>query len=389
MPYPIIKLKSQHSKPVLSGHPWIFSGAVDKTESELVDGALCRIVDEKGKFLAVGYYNSHSTIACRILSLHDIPIDREFLASRIVAAMNYRIKTACATRDAYRLINTEGDFLPGLIVDVYNGGLVLQISTTGMERLKDIIIETLTGLLNPPFIYERSDIPGRKLEGLPASAGLLHGKLPSEIVIREHDCRFHIDIPKGHKTGWYLDQAENRLASRQFAEGDSVLNCFSYTGGFTVHALKAGAKAVVSVDSSAEANALCERNLDLNNLKGKGEIITDDVFDYLRKGKEKFDLIILDPPPFAKNKNAVPQAARGYKDINLLALKKLNPGGVLLTFTCSQHIDDKLFSQIVFSAAADSGKEIRLIRKFGHPLDHPVNIAHREGYYLRGLALEI
>jgi 23S rRNA (cytosine1962-C5)-methyltransferase len=383
-------LKEGKERPVLRGHPWIFSGAIESVEGCEEPGELCDIYSHNKTFLARGYINRRSQITSRILTREERPIDVHLFRQRIQQALKYRQEVLPPQTNAYRLINSEGDFLPGLVVDVYEKGLCCQFFTAGMERWKPDIVSILKDLLDPAFIYERSDVPSRAEEGLATVKGLLFRELKSTVEIQEHGHRFQVDIAKGQKTGFFLDQRENRRLFASLAKDRRVCDCFCYTGAFAVYAVAAGAKSALAVDSSKEALELFGENIELN---GPPDVAMDfqcqDAFQYLRHPSGQFDLVVLDPPPFARRKGDVPKAARGYKDLNMWALKMLPADGILFTFSCSQAIDIRLFQQIVFSAALDAKREVQIIHRLGQPSDHPVSLFHPEGEYLKGLVLRV
>jgi 23S rRNA (cytosine1962-C5)-methyltransferase len=385
-----VLLKKGREKPVRMGHPWIFSGSIDKVEGNAAPGCLCKVVDFSGTVLGHGYYNKNSTISVRMLSSAKIPFTATVLQQRIIDAVKRRQQILCGTTDSCRLINSEGDFIPGLIVDKVSSGLVVQLLTCGIELFRDTIISTLTTYCTPEFIFERSDTESRKREGLSEKEGLISGNAPTLLEIKENDLFFTVDIAGGQKTGYFFDQRNNRFLLRTYAAGKSVCDCFSYSGGFSVNALHAGATHVDVVDVSQNAISWAKKNIE-RNLTGevKADFICADVFSFLREANKSYDCIICDPPKFAKHPGEVDRAARGYKDINLCAVKKLNKEGILFTFSCSQAIDMRLFRQIVFAAAADSGRQIQLLHTLTAGADHPVNIAHIEGEYLKGLVLRV
>jgi 23S rRNA (cytosine1962-C5)-methyltransferase len=386
---PVLRLKKERAEPARAGHPWLFSGAFEAIPA-LDPGSLCRIEDAAGGFVAVGYVNPARSLAVRLLAWREIESIDALLDARLDAALALRAPIAAGGTDAYRLIASEGDFLPGLIVDRYGDVLVMQVQTAGMERLRDRVIALLATRLQPRTIYERSDIPVRREEDLPMRKGVVHGaELPEEITIHEHGRTYLVQPQAGQKTGFFLDQREHRNRVERRAAGRRVLNCFAYTGGFSVAAWKGGAATVTSVESSEPAVALLRRNLELGGCEPE-RIVHGDAFQFLRearRGQERYDLVILDPPAFAKKKHQVEAAARGYKEINLQALEILAPGGELFTFSCSQYVDAVLFKKVVFGAGADARASVQLLERLGHPLDHPVSMAHPEGEYLKGLHL--
>lgn len=378
-------------KPVLHRHPWIFSGAIDRIEEGYTAGDLVRVLSSKEEFLGIGYLNPESQIAVRMLAFEDIPIDDSFFDEKIAQAVALRRKFLPPATNAYRLIHAEGDFLPGLIVDVYGDFLVAQFLTSGIEVWKETIIRCLLKRYPAHGIFEKSDSDLRKLEGLQRSVGVLAGSAPPETVeILENGIPFEVDIRGGQKTGFFLDQRESRAAVRDLSAGKRVLNCFAYTGGFSIYAAKGGAQEVVSVEASEPAVQLGRRNCSKNQVDDKRAVwAQQDVFDYLRAANREFDLVILDPPAFCKNKQQIQQAARGYKDISLQALKLISKGGLLCTFSCSSHITPDLFQKILFGAAADAKRDVQIVRKTSHAFDHPINVYHPEGEYLKGLFCEV
>jgi len=380
-----VYLKKGREKPVLTGNPWIFSGAVARIEGNAVPGTICRVMDANGSVLGTGYYNAASAICVRILSLGSAPFGIAELCSRIDTAIELRKRLfAEPGTTAFRLINSEGDFLPGLIVDSYANTLCIQILTAGMETFRTAIIEHLTKTRTPACIYEKSDTDARTREGLMAQAGLIYGTLPEQLIFTENNLLFCIDFAHSQKTGFFLDQRDNRRLLGSYAENANACDCFAYSGGFTTYALAGKARFVHMVDISKNAVEHARTNVRLNNLPVVDEnFIVDDVFTYLRRITDaQYDLIVLDPPKFAKHPGEVERAARGYKDINLLAFKKIAPGGIVFTFSCSNAVDIQLFRQIVFGAAADSGRSVQVLHILSAGTDHPVNLAHREGNYL-------
>jgi 23S rRNA (cytosine1962-C5)-methyltransferase len=388
---PRIILKRGKEKPVLRGHPWVFSGAVAKVEGEVFPGEAGEVYSQGGQFLGRGHINPRSQIIVRLLTQKKDELGEEFFRGRISRAVVFRKDWSRGKTNAYRVINGEGDFLPGLIVDRYRETLVLQCLTAGMDRLKEMLINLLVKELRPQSIYERSDVATRNEEGLAESSGLLYGKdIPEWIEIEEQGCRFRVNVKKGQKTGFYLDQKENRFSLRELSKGKKILDCFSYTGAFSIHAASGSAKEVTLIDSSEEALAIAEQHFRLNRLeKVPHRLIRGDVFEIMRGLDPGYDIVILDPPPFAKKKGHLPSASRGYKDLNLWAFRLLNQEGLLFTFSCSHHMSWDLFQKIVFSAALDSGRSVQLIGRMGHPFDHPINICHPEGEYLKGLICRV
>jgi len=388
---PKVILKRGKEKPVSRGHPWVFSGAVEKVEGDVLPGDIGEIYSGEGQFLGMGHVNPRSQIIVRILTQKKEELKIDFFRERILSAALLREMVLRGKTNAYRLINGEGDLLPGLIVDRYGEVFVLQCLTAGMERLKGLLTDFVASHFHPQSIYERSDVTTRKEEGLPESSGLLFGKeIPHSIEIEEHGCRFRVNVKRGQKTGFYLDQRENRFSLRELSQAKRILDCFSYTGGFAIHAGLGDAKEVTLIDSSDDALNMAEEHFQLNHLeKIPHSLIGGDAFDVMRSLEDRYEIIILDPPPFAKKKSHVPSASRGYKDVNLLAFRLLKKEGLLFTFSCSQHISWDLFQKIVFSAAVDAGRSVQVLSRKGHPVDHPFNLCHPEGEYLRGLICRV
>lgn len=389
---PSLLLKPGREKSLLRRHPWIFSGAIASIEGALQLGDTVEVFDAQGKFQARAAYSPHSQIRARVWTFNiDEPVDEDFFRCHIQSALDARMTFKLTTvTEAYRLIHAESDFLPGLIVDRYGEMLVMQSLTAGSEYWRDVIVDLLLELTHTLTIYERSDADVRELEGLPLRAGLLRGESPAEfITVVENGLRFSVDYKKGHKTGLYLDQRDNHLRVRDLAQGRDVLDCFCYTGGFTLNALAGGAKSVVAVDTSSAALALSRENVALNKLPiEKVEWLEGDVFQVLRRLRDQghsFDMVILDPPKFAQTAAQAERAVRGYKDINLLAFKLLRPGGLLVTFSCSGGISPDLFQKIVAGAVLDAGVDVQIVEYLSQCLDHPVALNFPEGRYLKGL----
>ena len=388
---PAVLLKPGREKSLLRRHPWIFSGAIQNVADEPVSGGTVDVLSSNWQLLAQAAYSPNSQIRARVWTFDQEPVDQEFFRRRIRSAIDTRRTLPVGGQsNAFRLIYAESDGLPGLIVDRYGEVLVLQSLTTGSEvwkeRLADLLLEE-TGLTT---IYERSDADVRELEGLAAHVGFLRGELASLIFpITEQGLKFNVNLQAGHKTGSYLDQRENRRRVRELTKDKEVLDCFCYTGGFTVNALAGGAKSVLSIDSSAEALALCQENILLNDLDASRQTALEgDVFHVLRKFRDEnrsFDMIILDPPKFAPTAAQAERAARGYKDINLLAFKLLRPGGMLVTFSCSGGVDAALFQKIVAGSALDAGVDAQIVERLSQSADHPVSLHFPEGAYLKGL----
>lgn len=388
-----VVLKRGREKPVLGGHPWIFSGAIDLIDEDFELGDIARIHSESGAFLGKGYLNPKSEIAIRVLTRDDQPIDKSFFSNLILEAGELRKKFIPPRTNAYRLVNSEGDFLPGLIVDRYADYLVLQILTAGMEGFKDWIVEILGETFKPRGIYEKDNSEVRHLEGLRDHCSTLRGAEPPDYVeVEEYGVRFMVDIRGGQKTGFFLDQRENRQRIRNLAPGKWFLNAFSYSGGFSVYAALSGAAHVTSVETSEKALNTSRRNFELNGLNPSSpnyDFVKEDVFEFLRRSKESYDLMVLDPPAFAKSKGQVMRATRAYKDLNLWAMKRSRPGGLILTSSCSSFVEVDLFQKVLFAAAKDASREVRILEKRSHPADHPVSLYHPEGEYLKAFLLQV
>lgn len=386
-----ILLRPGREKSLLRRHPWIFSGAVQQVEGDFEPGATVDVLSSRREFLARAAYSPASQIRARVWTFEEEPVDVDFFRRRIRSAMDTRRSLAIQARsDAYRLVYAESDGIPGLIVDRYRDVLVLQSLTAGSEFWKEILADLLLEETGLSTIYERSDADVRELEGLNSKVGPLRGKLSSFIFpITEHGLKIHVNLQGGHKTGSYLDQRDNRLRVRELAHDKDVLDGFCYTGGFTVNALLAGAKSVLSVDSSADALDLLQENIARNDLAAARQTsIEGDVFQLLRRFRDEgrsFDTIILDPPKFAPTAAQVERAARAYKDINLFAFKLLRQGGTLVTFSCSGGVDVGLFQKILAGAALDAGVDAQIVEHLSQAADHPISLHFPEGAYLKGL----
>ena len=379
-----IVLKQGREKRVYSLHPWIFRSDIDHVDGAFTPGDIVNVVSNKGKFLAKEYYNPQSQIALRIMTYQDEPVDRDMIFRRVHEAIEYR--RTFADIKSCRLIFAESDRLPALIVDAFDDILVLQCLALGMERFKQDIVDALVSEMKPRGIWERNDVPVRKLEGLELCTGLLYGEVPDRVQITENGVHFWVDVKEGQKTGFFLDQKENRAAIAPFVRNKSVLDCFTHTGSFALHAGKFGAKDVTGVDISEYACEFATENARLNHLEDKVHFITANVFDLLseesRKG-EKYDVIILDPPAFTKSRNTVDGALRGYKEINLRAMKMIESGGYLITCSCSQHVLPDMFRNMVLDAAKDAKVLLRQIEFRTQGKDHPVLPYAPETEYLK------
>ena len=388
-------LNKGRDKAVQRGHPWIFSGAVQDLEGDPQPGETIAVNDHNGDFLALAAYSPTSQIRARLWTRDPAEtVDEDFFRKRIQEAAALREKWINPSEtSAFRLIHAESDSLPGLVVDQYNQTLIIQILSAGMERWRDTIVALLAKVLDPECVFERSDVAVRDLEGLKERIGVCYGTLPDQpMVIRENGLKFKVNLITGQKTGFYLDQRENRQFCREIARDKSVLNCFAFTGGFTVYSLAGGAQSVLSIDSSEEALALARENIALNvQPQDRCQWIIGDVFEELRTLRDRgktFDLVILDPPKFAPTASQAQRAARGYKDINLFGFKLLNPGGILMTYSCSGGIDESFFQKIVADAALDAGVDARILYRLSQAPDHPTHLAFPEGSYLKGLVVQ-
>lgn len=395
-----VLLKPEKDKPIRGFHPWIFSGAIDRIDDNYKAGDLVKVYSNQEEFLGIGYLNPRSQIAVRMLTFKDEEIDLPFFIRRLEEAKQLRLAFIPEKTNAYRLIHSEGDFLPGLIVDRYGEYLVTQFLTTGIDLLKPLVLDAIKYVFDPKAILAHEDWDARKLEGLdqdiPGRAPLitLSGAEPPEFIeIEEYGHRFIVDIRYGQKTGFFLDQRESRKKIKDLSRGKKVLNCFAYTGGFSVYAAAGGAESVTSVEIQERAFNNMKTNFELNGFEGRvrGEyrFICEDVFDFLRTDRTMYDVIVLDPPAFCKHKTQIQQAARGYKDINLFAMKRMVSGGILYTSSCSTFIDPALFQKIIFGAAKDASRNVQIIEKTSHSFDHPINIFHPEGEYLKGFFLKV
>ncbi len=402
---PTAYLKPGDVDRVVAGHPWVYEGSISRLTREPADGEIIQVKDHRRRFLGVGFYNSRSRIRIRVLSHEREELDRAFLERRIRTALDLR-RRVLPDASSYRVVHAEGDLLSGLIVDKYEDVLVVQMSSVGMDRRKRVITEILQKLLNPRAILERNDMGARRFEGLPDEAGLLAGELSDDeqrtLPVRINQLRFEANLQAGHKTGLYLDQQVNHALVARFAAGARVLDAFSFIGGFALHAAAAGAAHVTAVDQSEDAIAVARRLAGANSLADRCTFTAANVFDWLRAQTRQptgeaapadpeslYDLIILDPPSFTRNRAAVPDALRGYKEIHLRALKLLRPGGVLATFCCSHHVDARTFQGVISEAALDARRQLRRLAIYTQSPDHPVLPAVPETEYLKGYAFEL
>lgn len=393
MPYKTIVLKRGKADSLRRFHPWVFSGAIQTLPDDLREGEIVRVEDASSQFLAVGHYQIGS-IAIRILSFEDVVVDDTFWDDRLSEALMLRraLNLLRADNNIFRLVHGEGDRLPGLIVDIYGETAVMQAHSVGMHYARHQIAQSLQRILGKSVtqVYYKSETTLPYKANLEELDGPLLGNASNNNVAVENDLRFHIDWLRGQKTGFFIDQRENRLLLQHYSNKRHVLNMFCYTGGFSVYALRGGAQEVVSVDSSAKAIDLTNANVALNYPNcDHHKAYAEDAFKFLDKADDAYDLIVLDPPAFAKHKEAVRNALKGYTRLNLQAMRKIKRGGILFTFSCSQAISKDQFRLAVFTAAAQSGRYVRILHQLHQPADHPVNIYHPEGEYLKGLVLEI
>lgn len=392
-----VLLRPGEADRIVAGHPWVYRGSILRLTHPAADGELVQVKDHRQRFLGVGFYNSKSKINVRVLSSERVEINRDFFREHIDAALAVRHKRLPGAT-SFRVVNAESDFLSGLIVDKYEDVLVVQVSSLGMDQRKETIVSVLQELFSPRAIVERSDAASRKFEGLSEMNGVLAGELSGPVTVKLNGLRFETDLIAGHKTGLYLDQQVNYQQVAEFVKGGQVLDCFSFVGGFGLHAARAGAAHVHLVDQSAEAVAAAKRNAEANGLADKCTFEAANVFDWLKAQTKtgpnerlvpKFDTIVLDPPSFTRNRASVPDALRGYKEIHLRALKLLKPGGTLATFCCSHHVDAGLFQDTVLSAAFDARRILRRVATYAQSPDHPVIPMIPETEYLKGFAFEI
>lgn len=390
-----IVLKKGKEKAALQRHPWVFSGALEKVKGKPEDGDVVKLFAFDNEFLAYGYYNSNSRVAVRLLEWDEQQtIDKEWYQNRLHQAIASRQFILSDKTNTCRLVFSEADFLPGLIVDKYADFLSLQILSSGIEKVKNDIVEILKAELQPKGIFDKSDATARGHEGLAVENGLLWGENPPEFLeVKENGIAYNINIAEGQKSGFYCDQRDNRSILASYTKDKKVLDCFSYSGGFSLNSLANGAISITSVDSSALALETLKQNVGLNKFDSdKITAIQSDVNKQLRAFKETgelFDIVVLDPPKYAPSRSALDRAARAYKDLNRLGMLLLEKGGLLATFSCSGAVDIETFKQIIAWAALDAGKEVQIIKQFCQPEDHPVRISFPEGEYLKGLLLRV
>lgn len=394
---PTLHLKPGEADRIVAGHPWVYSNEIQRITQPLTDGELVQVKDSRQRLLGTGFFNSKSRIAVRVLSPERIDPNEAFFEDRIRAALTIR-KRHLPDATSFRVVNAESDFMSGLIVDKYEDVLVLQISSLGMDQRKTHIVAALQKIFTPRAILERSDVASRKFEGLAESNGILSGELSGPVSVNLNGLKFETDLVAGHKTGLYLDQQANYQAVSAFAKGGQVLDCFSFLGGFGLHAARAGAAHVHLLDQSADAIEASKRNAAANGLAAQCSFETVNVFDWLKAGTAvnphervipRFEMIILDPPSFTRNRASVPDALRGYKEIHLRALKLLKAGGTLATFCCSHHVNAELFLDTLLSAAYDTRRVLRRVGTYSQSPDHPIIPMIPETEYLKGFAFEI
>jgi len=390
-----IILKKGKEKAAILRHPWIFSGALDKIKGKPANGEIVAVWSASQEFLAYGYFNDQSRVALRLLEWdQEVTIDEAWYTQKLEKAIASRAHLLNENTNTCRLVFSEADFLPGLIVDKYADYLAVQILSAGIESVKETIINILRSILNPKGIFDKSDAGARKHENLEPEQGLLWGEEPPEFIeVKENGVIYHINIADGQKSGFYCDQRDNREILAAYTQGKNVLDCFCYSGGFTLNSLRAGAAHVTSVDSSALAIETLKHNLSLNGFSDALQTsFQSDVNKQLRVFKEenkKFDVIVLDPPKYAPSRSALDRAARAYKDLNRLGMLLLEPGGILATYSCSGAVDMETFKQIIAWAALDAGREVQIIKQFHQPEDHPIRMSFPEGEYLKGLLLRV
>ena len=394
---PTVLLKPGEADRIVAGHPWVYHTSILRMTAQAGDGELAQVKDHRQRLLGIGFFNSKSKIHVRMLAPDRIEVNEAFFEERIRAALSVR-QRHLPNATSFRVVNAESDFLSGLIVDKYEDVLVVQISALGMDKRKSQIVVALQKIFSPRAILERSEVASRRFEGLPEASGVLAGEFSGPLFTNLNGLKFETDLVAGHKTGLYLDQQANYETVSHFAKGGQVLDCFSFLGGFGLHAARAGAAHVHLLDQSADAIAASKRNAEKNGLAAECSFETTNVFDWLKANTKtapteklipKFDLIILDPPSFTRNRASVPDALRGYKEIHLRALKLLKPGGTLATFCCSHHVDTTMFQAVILDAAYDARRILRRVAIYNQSPDHPVIPAIAETEYLKGFAFEV
>jgi 23S rRNA (cytosine1962-C5)-methyltransferase len=384
-----IEIKKAKTGSIERKHPWIFSGAIETDTKNLQEGDLVRVLS-RGKFLAIGHFQP-STIAVRILTFHDEIIDSKYFEKRIQSAVDLRLKLnlLSAKNNIFRLIHGEGDFLPGLIVDFYNGVAVIQCHSIGMFKSLNLISSALQKILGKKLIAIYSKSSDTLPERIEAENKYIFGNCETPHISLENGIKYAIDWVNGQKTGFFIDQRENRALLQKYALGKKVLNTFCYSGGFSLAAIQGGATFAHSLDSSKKAIELTEQNVILNGMSSKNKSIVADTMNYIKELPEDYDIIVLDPPAFAKHRDKRHQAIQGYKRLNAHAIRQIKPGGLIFTFSCSQVVDKALFTNTIIAAAIESGRNVRIIEQVHQPADHPINAFHPEGEYLKGLLIEV
>jgi 23S rRNA (cytosine1962-C5)-methyltransferase len=385
-------LKAGRDRRVHAGHLWIYRGEIGRTSGDCAPGSVVSVLDPRGRFLGRGHFNPASLITVRLFTRRrDEAVDAGLVRRRIAAAIAYR-RNFYETGDACRLVFSEGDWLPGLVVDRYGGCLVVQLGTLGMDRMREAVVGALQDAVHPRGIYERSDLPTRAHEGLPPVTGLLAGEVPDEVPVTIDGVQLVVPLKEGQKTGLYLDHRDTRRLVRSQADGRRVLDVFCNAGAFALHALRGGAREAIGIESAPEALTAARRNADLNGFADKVRLIDGNAFERLReleKAGERFDLVVLDPPAFTKSVKSVAGARRGYKEINLRALRLASPGGLVMTASCSYHLGPEEFLEVVREAAADAGRPVTLVTLGGQAPDHPVNLGVPETRYLKTVLLAV
>lgn len=386
-----IHLRKNQERRIRAGHPWVFSNEIWKLPEGLRQGEAVEVLDGRGHYLGNGFYNGHSLISVRLFTRSHEEPGQSFFSARIAAADALRQELYPGSQN-YRLCYGESDGLPGLVVDRYGDQLVVEIMSLGIDLRRELVVKALTDSLKPACIYERSDSYSRKLEGLPPRIGVLSGELNPEAVIEENGLKFAVDLEHGQKTGWFFDQRDNRMALRRHVRGRTVLDAFCHTGGFALNAAAGGATAVTGLDVSGPAVERARQNAALNGLEGTCTFQQADLMQALKQkveAGERYDAVVLDPPAFAKNKKSVEPALAGYKEINLRAMKLLPPGGVLVSCSCSYHIEDELFRVMLVDAARDAGRQLQLLEFRHQSQDHPVLLAAKETQYLKCAVMRV
>lgn len=382
-------LKSGRERSLVNRHPWVFSGAI-KTLPKAQNGEIIKVLTNHNELLGYGFFSPNSQITCRVFEFtnEELTLDANFWKQKIHRAFALRKTILPENTNIYRLMHAEGDFLPGVIIDVYDDTAVVQLLIKGTELISNFLFDALHEI-GLKHIYLKTKQNTQRLEEVGLESGWVGAERSMPIEGKENGVTFLVDVEKGQKTGFFIDQRENRKILGEYSKNKKVLNTFSYSGGFSLYALAGGASLVHSVDSSKDAIEMCDKNVAANYKIETHQSYVQDVFEFMQQNKEDYDIMVLDPPAFAKNARSVPNASRGYKNLNLIAFKQIKPGGLVFTFSCSQHIDRDLFRKIVFSAAADAGRNVRIIKQLTQPEDHPINIFHPEGEYLKGLLLHV